>query len=692
MLKRYKTASILLSAIFFLSACNSEESSSDEKEFIDTPSVVSTNNKIDNKKYDFIPQDINRSVAIRFLNKTTFGATEDSIEELQKYGVVGWLDKQLSIPLDSDIYLKKTIELAKDAEPDNNPFSLDDYLKDNDKVFNKNVASFHSLRFMQSAWFTLALNAKDQLRHKVAYALSQIIVESDFEPIFTRRGEALSRYFDILYANAFKSYKSLLTDISFNSGMGLFLTFNGNKKVYKNEAGVYVYPDENYAREIMQLFSIGLNELNIDATPKKDKDGNLIPTYTQTDVNELARVFTGWDLKRSGSGDENKYDKYGRVGFKRGDFTHPLEFTKEYHDYGSKSLLGSTIDANLSAEDDIKRAIDIIMKNQNVAPFISKNLILRLTKSNPSPDYVKRVATKFVDSDGDLKEVIKAIFLDEEIWNDIVNNNIVKAKEPLIAYTNFLRMVNIKTLPYWYFCGYGKPTDDKASNCQKVENKLLFNNPTDYLGQGAGRAPTVFNFYDNSYVPNNDKFKESNSVAPELQIQDDTVLIKFNNRVRKAFDYDLIYILSKKKSDGSRYKNLDDYLASAPKDKIIPLYYVGADKYMIDISKDYNFLEKEIDGDTDGDFKNLKDKAQDGNLTLVNNAVKKYIDYVDNKLTGGIFSSEEKNIIYEELTKKFIYNHWADDDTKFAKQRQIMNNVIRPIYRYMVTSDKFMTE
>jgi len=655
-----------------------------------TDPIVSNPPRVDN--YPYIPKDINQSVAIRFLNKATFGATKESIKALQSMGVEAWVNQQLALPLERDIYLKKTILLGKEAEPTRTPYSVEEYLAENEKIFNKEVASFHSPRFMQSAWFDTVLTAPDQLRQKLTYALSQIIVESDFEPIFTRRGEALSHYFDILAHNALGNYKQLLKDISFSSGMGLFLTYNGNKKSYQNEANITIYPDENYAREIMQLFSIGLNELNLDGSPKKDPNGNLIPTYTQEDVNELSRVFTGWDAQYSGAGDSNWGDKFGRVGFTRGDFTHPLEFTAKYHDNGEKTLLKQTIPAGLSGEEDINSAIDIIMSNGNVAPYISKNLIMRMTKSNPSPQYIQRVATLFKSTHGNLKEVIKAILLDPEIWDDIIHLRSVKFKEPLIAYTNYLRMANVKPLPYWYFCGYGGPNDENATNCQKVHNKFLFNTPIKYLGQGAGRAPSVFNFYDNGFIPNDTAFKNDAHVAPELQIEDDSMLINFNNTIRKTLDWDQTYMLTHKLSDGSRYPDIDTIIRNAPKDYNIPIYYVGADKYMLDLQEDYNFLEQQIDGDSNGDFINLKDNYQEGNQTIINRAVKMFIAYADNKLTGGLLSEEEREIIYHALTQHQIYNHWADDDTPFAKKRQLMDKVIRPTYRAIITSDKFMTE
>jgi len=213
--------------------------------------------------YAYIPKELDNYIAVRFLNKATFGATKDSIAELKEKGILNWLDNQLNMPLsDSQLHLRTTINIAKQFEPSSFPDSVDDYLADNDIVFNKSKASFQLRRYQNSAWFTVSLFQKDQLREKVTYALSQIIVESLAEPIFTRRAEAISRYFDILRDNAFGNYKNLLLDISHSSSMSLYLTFNGNKKEHTVGDSI-VYPDENYAREIMQLFSIGLYELNL---------------------------------------------------------------------------------------------------------------------------------------------------------------------------------------------------------------------------------------------------------------------------------------------------------------------------------------------------------------------------------------------------------------------------------------------
>ena len=633
--------------------------------------------------YSYVPQELNTTVAVRFLNKATFGATLQDVKNLQKQGVEKWMASQFAIPEKPNIYLTKMIRLAKQCEPDVNSASITQYLQDNDTVFNKNKASFHSPRYRMTSWFDSALSEEDQLRHKVAYALSQIIVESDFEPIFTRRAEALARYFDILYANAFGSYKHLLQDISLNSGMGMFLTFNGSKKLYLNDANVSVYPDENYAREIMQPFSLGLYKLNIDATPQKDTTNNLIPTYTQEDVNELARVFTGWDLQRN--------RRYGQVGFRRGDVTHPLEMSAKYHDFGTKTFLGETIEADMNPKEEIFRAIDIIMQQKSVAPYISKNLIMRLTKSNPSKEYIARVATVFSTTQGNLKEVVKAIFLDKELWDDITTNTPIKYKEPLIAYTQFLRTMHAQPLPQWYFCGYGGPSDNNASNCQKVTNSFLFNDTRSYLAQGAGLAPNVFNFYDNDYIPNEPALKAANFHAPELQIQSDAMLINFSNTIYNILTHwerGAILEAWYKKDDGTsfQYKSVQEMIDDAPRAHNIPIYYIGSDKMLLDAQEEYNVMEHIIDGDTDGDFANLQD-WREKDYHDDEKALQALIAFENNKLTGGLMPQEECDTLYNALKSK-IYNKYNGNTKKY----QIYNNVIVPTIRFIVSSDSYMVE
>jgi len=627
--------------------------------------------------YPYIPKDIDQYTAVRFLNKATFGANKESIKELKELGVIGWIDKQLSLPATKDIYLINMIKLSK-LKHSHFDKTVEEYLEDNTIVFNRG-----SQRSRMSTWFQSAINAKDQLRHKLTYNLSQIIVESDFEPLFQVRAEVLARYFDILYNNAFSTYKDVLRDITFSSGMGIFLTYRGNRAEYNNTAGVPVYPDENYAREIMQLFSIGLNELNIDGTLE---GGVAKPTYTQEDVNELARVFTGWDVPRN----KWKFDghTFGRKLFLFGDLIHPMVFFPDYHDTGEKKVLGHTIPAGMDGRDEILMVLDILMSNKNSAPFISKNLIMRFTKSNPSPEYVARVATVFKESGGDLKKVTKAILIDPEIWEDIKDKKVVKFKEPFVGFTNFLKAFNIRPLPYWYTT---RPNSE-ANNTYIIHNYYNFDGGDlrSRISQAPGLAPNVFNFYDNDYIPNDTNFKDRSLVAPELQIQSDSQFINYSNYIKNMLTYwDKNYIInySWPKDDGSRtfYNTVEDYIDAAKTNHMYqynPLWYLPKAKFLLDTTEELEVMEMVIDGDTDGDFKNITKEHKTSP-----EAVEAVIKYLDMKLTGGRMNDEQFNAIYNNLKDISLYS-----DSRHTKRYRAVTEIIHPIIRAIVTSNLFMTE
>ena len=616
--------------------------------------------------------DINHAIALRYLNKATFGASTEDVNRLQRIGIHAWLNEQFAKPKTDDIYLRNMIRMAKQSnltEQYNPPwyqYTIDDYLADNDHVFYDfhDGETFKLFDYFRDGWFETTLKADDQLRHRVTWALSQIIVESTFEPMLHTKAEGLAHYFDVLYRNAFGSYKTLLEEISINPGMGVYLTHYGNKKKYKNANDVWVYPDENYAREIMQLFSIGLNKLNMDGTPVKDANGNLIPTYTQNDVNELARVFTGWDLKHS--------LRYGVIRNGDGDFTHPMYADNTYHDFESKTLLGQTIPAGLTPLQDMKKAVDIIMSQSSVAPYIAKNLIMRLTKSNPSPAYIRRVATTFKNSNWDLKRTVRAIFTDPELWNDLKNNRIIKFKEPLLAYMQFLKAMHVEPLPYWYTAAGGGGT--------KITTKYYhFSGINLDLAQGPGEAPSVFNFYDNDFIPNDNGFKNHTPPlhAPEVQIQTDAMLIKFSNRIRRGLnDREKGYRIGVLNSG-----NYDDFLDDRG------IHKGGEEKYLIDAREEFDAFEMALDGDTNGDFANIPihnydtEQIRKGNI-----AIKALIEFADKKFTGGLLSQAQKDALYNNLKNTLRSN---GGNTKKGKA---YFNAIMPIIRAIVTSDAYMVE
>ena len=608
--------------------------------------------------------ELKQIAALRFINKATFGASTEEVNRLQKIGINTWLDEELAKPKTDDIYLTNMIKIAKMNDSSMYHYSIADYLADNDHVFYDfhSGETFRLFDYFSDGWFETTLKADDQLRHRVAYALSQIIVESTFEPMLRAKAEGLAHYYDVLYRNAFGNYKTLLEEISINPGMGVYLTHYGNQKKYTNSNGVEVYPDENYAREIMQLFSIGLNKLNMDGTPVLDANGSLIPTYTQNDVNELSRVFTGWDLKRS--------LRFGVIRNGDGDFTHPMEATDSYHDFGSKTLLGQTIPANLTPLQDMHKAIDIIMSQDSVAPYIAKNLIMRLTKSNPSPDYIERVATVFKNNNWDLKKTVKAIFTDSELLNDLDQDNIVKFKEPLLAYMQFLKAMHIEPLPYWY-------TEANAQGEKRTEQYYHFGNIYRDTAQAPGEAPSVFNFYDNDFVPNDDGFKNPTPPlhAPEVQIQTDPILIRFSNRIRVGL-YD--------REKGYRIGVLNNGNYDAFHDDR-RLYKSSAEKYLIDAREEFYVFEMALDGDTDGDFNHIPVNGSDSHIKA-NEAVKAFIDYADLKFTGGLLSQEQKDALYNNL-KDTLRTGGGNN-----KKGKAYNNAIMPIIRAIVTSDAYMVE
>jgi uncharacterized protein (DUF1800 family) len=620
-------------------------------------------------QYPYLPETINDKTALNFLSMTTFGANQESIEVLKSKGIETWVNEQLAFTYESNNHFRRTIELSKKVFPSDSPASVSAYIADNDTVFNPEGSSKPTV-YQMSAWFKTALFDENQLQHRVAYALSQIIVESLAEPIFTRRGEALATYFDILSKHALGNYRDLLIEISHSSSMGLYLTYHGSKKEEVVGSST-IYPDENYARELMQLFTIGLYELNLDGTVKTDASGNTIPTYTQTDVNELAKVFTGWDMKRN--------SRFGRVAKKDGDYSHPLEFTSEYHDYREKSVLGRTIQAGNDGSADMIAAVDILMAHPNVAPFISKQLIMRLVKSNPTPAYVARVAAVFNDNGqgvkGDLKAVVKAILLDAEVWE---MTGVKKFKEPLLAYTEFLRAFHVQNLPTWKLSKKG----------EEIKNTVYFVDPTKHLGQGASRAYSVFNFYENGYIPNDATFKQTGLSAPELQIQTDSIFIGFSNNILDDLkNREKNYLLKK-------YGTLTDIDVLLTKSNLF--YYSGSNKFLLDCKDEYAVMEEAIEGSSNGRFKSFNSIGRSDDTTADANgetdrdrALKALIVTLDNKLLAGTLGADKKDLLFESYKEAFYSNAIKNIEDPKSK---IYEKIIMPIILAIATSENFMVQ
>ena len=384
----------------------------------------------------------------RLLYQTTFGPTPTLINQVEKVGKTKWINQQILL---TPTYHQPLY---------NTPFSKGDQAN------------------RENAWYQIAMTADDQLRQRMAYALSQIVVVSQYGGSLSGKAAGLANYYDMLVKNAFGNYKDLLYDVTTHPVMGNYLSMMGSAKADSDTGAL---PDENFAREVMQLFTLGLYQLNIDGSKiLDDATGKPMPTYTQNDVQELARALTGWV----------KSDN---------DFVTPMTAVAELHDSGEKTILGSTIPAGLTAQEELSRVIDIFMSHPNMAPFISKRLIQRFVTSNPSPGYISRVAKVFNNNGkgkkGDLSAVIKAVLLDAEARGR-TDTKPIKVKEPILVLTNFHRAAG--------FSLNGTRFDAAVT---------AFNT----ANQGPLRSPSVFNFYSPNYQPSN-AFMDENMVSPEYQI------------------------------------------------------------------------------------------------------------------------------------------------------------------------------
>ncbi len=432
------------------------------------------------------------------------GTTDADVQAVIAQGYDGWLGAQFAKPRASTFW---------------------DWLIA--KGYNDPVNIFREDGYDPMIWSSM-IAGEDQLRQRVGVALmSMLVVGIDAIPNNWKQF-GMASYMDILWDNAFGNYRTILDKISNSAVMAYYLTFINNRKANANGA----VPDENYARELMQLFTIGLYQLNLDGTQKLS-NGKPIETYTLDDVGGLARVFTGW-----------KDDKSALVGANVNGFDNlkaPMIQNASDHELGVKTFLGTTIPAGTDGAASLKIALDAIFAHPNVAPFVSKQLIQHLVTSNPTPAYVQRVATIFENNGsgvrGDLRAVVRAIFLDTEARNDAAaasSTSFGKLREPLLRFTGWARAF-----------GATSPTDKwPIGDTSTTVNKL---------GQSVGRSPSVFNFFRPGYAPPNSAIATQNMVAPEFQITNEISVIGYIN----------FMIVTMRDGWGDFKANYADYLAKA---------------------------------------------------------------------------------------------------------------------------------
>lgn len=439
---------------------------------------------------------ITRAEAARFLAQATFGATIDDINALVNLGSFQqWINRQFSNAAQAQLPYVKERHVALG-------YSASD------------VETFLSIS-RHHIWWDAVINSDAQLRHRVAYALSQIFVVSEQDPNLAAAQYAVTDYYDMLAKNAFGNYRDLMKSVTLHPAMGAYLSMLRNEKA---DPARNIRPDENFAREMLQLFSIGVHKLNIDGTVRTNARGEPIPTYDEELVREFARVFTGWTFADS---------QYWWSYPVKGATTRPMEAWEEYHDTGEKRLFnGRVLPAGQTAIQDLNGALSNIFNHANVGPFVSKQLIQRLVTSNPSPAYVQRVAETFNDNGsgerGDMKAVIVAILLDAEAREGQTSNpDFGKLREPLLRISHLWR----------------------ALKAQKVDGGEWFQAPGEFVyripqaslpgfgssfGQGILSAPSVFNFYRPDYAPTG-PVTDKSLVAPEFQVLNENTAAKLLN-------------------------------------------------------------------------------------------------------------------------------------------------------------------
>jgi uncharacterized protein (DUF1800 family) len=422
-----------------------------------------------------------RSEAFRFLSQATFGPTTAEIDRLIALGDSSqayerWIDEQMLLPT--------SLELP---------------------AVQASAASIRNL-IRQDTWFRHAMLAPDQLRQRVAFALSEILVVS-------QRGElekmplASADYYDLLARGAFGNFRQLLEDVTLHPAMGVYLNMLGNKKP---DPALNIRPDENYARELMQLFSIGLVQMNPDGTTPLDQTGEPLPTYDQAVVEGFAHAFTGWTYTGA-----TLFSKAVRTNSNQ---IQPMKAYPEQHATGTKQLLSypgaalPVLPEGQTAQQDLEDALDNVFNHPNVGPFISRQLIRRLVTSNPTPAYVARVSAAFNGTGsgqrGNVGAVIKAILLDPEARAVPATDFAGKTKEPL------LRLIQL-----W-----------RAYDASAANGVYRILGPDATFGQGPLLSPTVFNFFMPSFAPLGE-IQSRGLVAPELELANEN----FNTLITNYF-------------------------------------------------------------------------------------------------------------------------------------------------------------
>lgn len=446
--------------------------------------------------------------AARFALKAALSVSQGDILELRSEGYERWLDNEINQPIER---------------------SAQQFLRDiGFEVINEDQWFFRNDPADYMIWNQL-LTGRNSVRKRVALALSEFFVVSTNGVVQIWPSTSMGAYWDILKEGAFGNFRDVLEQITLNAAMGVFLNTLGNQKANPATGRV---PDENFGREVMQLFSIGLFELNTDGTERLDQAGNPIETYDNDDVTGIAKVFTGYNYNYEGGITfETPPDRPNLQVPEARLLRNPMTANNslhvpnrgDQHSLEEKRFLGTTIPAGTNAVDSLRIALDTLFEHPNVGPFFGKQMIQRLVTSNPSPAYVERVAQTFNDNGsgvrGDLRAVFKAILLDDEALSQqsLEDPTFGKLREPMLRFAQWGRT-------------FGAQSETSAWLMRDLSDRSRL------LGQSPLRSPSVFNFFRPGFIPANSQAAERDLVAPEFQLVNETTAAAYINFMERTID------------------------------------------------------------------------------------------------------------------------------------------------------------
>ena len=425
------------------------------------------------------PSTISTQDAERFLQQATFGYSDADVLLVQSIGYSKWIDNQFSMRVQ---YW---------------------HVAAFDKI-NPDFLSSDSNNVSPGMW--IGFTKDDQLRERYIFAISQILVNTNYGNSTTRYGRSLARYVDILQTTGLTTFRDLLTEVTLNPSMGAFLSNLYNRA---EDPVTGRQPNQNFAREVMQLFSIGLWQLNPDGSRKLDADGQPIPTYTQADVVGVSQALTGFAFQGASKDDWKEANCFCKRPADKTAQIKAMEGEDWYHSWSVKRFLGTKIKGgSTSPSADLKVVISRLAGHRNVGPFIGKQLIQRFVTSNPSPAYIARISKVFANDGagvrGNMKAVIKAILLDREARDPakVSDPTFGRIREPILRYAQLMRVFKAK--PGADRNDFGIP------NWDWDQHKGLWQSPL--------HSHTVFNFYSPDFKPAGTELFKRNLVSPEMQI------------------------------------------------------------------------------------------------------------------------------------------------------------------------------